>query len=96
MDDELSRLFDTPQKLTVDSVRLLLGSGASPNQCSSRNRYMLYLVAQHGNAAVAAVLLAYSAECDSRQHRHYASPPKPRPQADGASDEGDRTANCLS
>ncbi|XTI87253.1 hypothetical protein V2W45_1342115 [Cenococcum geophilum] len=25
---------------------------------------MLYLAAQHGNAAVAAVLLAYSAECD--------------------------------
>ena len=64
MDDELSRLFHTPQKLTVDFVRLVGSGGASPNQCNNRNRYMLHLVAQHGNAAMAAVLLAYGAYCD--------------------------------
>ena len=63
MDDELSRLFDIPQKLTVDFVRLV-GSGASPNQCNNRNSCILHLVAQHRNAAMAAVLLAYGAECD--------------------------------
>ena len=38
--DELSGLFDTTQKLTIVSVRLLLGSGAPPNQCNNRNRYL--------------------------------------------------------